>query len=77
MTQRAELLKEKEACEKLLTRYQYESEFGLHHPSSFDWFRLHKTGRSIALTEPAKKDVDNRLFVVKERLREIYKCLGF
>lgn len=77
MTKRAKLLEEKASYEKLLALYTYESKFGLYHPFSFDWFRHSYAGRSIELTEAAKKDIDSRLAMTKERLQEIYKCLGF
>lgn len=76
MSYRAKLLEEKRYIEKFLRRYEYEVEFGLYYPNSFDWFRRHKAGISIKLGDVELAITKSALMFIKQKLQSIYKELG-
>lgn len=76
MSYRAKLLEEKRYIEKFLRRYEYEVEFGLYYPNSFDWFRRHKSGVSIELEDVELAITKSVLKFIKQELQFIYKELG-
>lgn len=76
MKSRAILLKEKAFLEDFYKQCKYEAEFGLYHPNSKVWHRLHEVGGSVELPEPIKEVAVSLLEITEQKLGEIYKQLG-